>query len=225
MSIPEHPYNPDQDYLNAILGALNGSEEEPVLPDHPYTPVQEYLYAIYLAVKNGGGGGGTANYNVLDNKPQINGVTLQGNKTTQELGITASGAEVYDDYEDAVTAINAWAADHRGVGDNVYIRTDNVPDLWVSAVEETSVPYTYTTDAAIVSALSTVGYVQFGYYKLSALETQKVSIPTITVDDAQVQQLDLSTREEVWETADGTQTTVTYFVASGATPSAGGESF
>ena len=37
----------------------------------------------------GGGGGGTKNYNALDNKPQINGVTLEGNKTPQELGITA----------------------------------------------------------------------------------------------------------------------------------------
>lgn len=137
------------------------------------------------------GGGGTTNYNNLNNKPSINGVTLTGNKTTQELNITASGAEVYDDYEDAVTAINAWAADHRGVGDNVYIRTANVPDLWVSGVWETSAPYTYTTDAAIIAALEADGYVQFGYYKLSALETQKVNVPTINVDDVQVQQLDL----------------------------------
>ena len=122
-------------------------------------------------------GGGTRDYTDLSNKPQINGVTLSGNKTTQELHIMASGAEVYDDYEDAVTAINAWAADHRGVGDNVYIRTADVPDLWVSAVEETSVPYTYTTDAAIIAALEADGYVQIGYYKLSALETQKVVIP------------------------------------------------
>lgn len=34
-----------------------------------------------------GVGGGTSNYNELDNKPSINGVTLEGNKTTEELGI------------------------------------------------------------------------------------------------------------------------------------------
>ena len=34
------------------------------------------------------GGGGTTNYNELANKPQINGVTLQGNKTTSNLNIS-----------------------------------------------------------------------------------------------------------------------------------------
>ena len=34
------------------------------------------------------GGGGTTNYNDLTNKPQINGVTLQGNKTTSNLNIS-----------------------------------------------------------------------------------------------------------------------------------------
>lgn len=33
------------------------------------------------------GSSGTDNYNLLKNKPQINGVTLEGNKTLEELGI------------------------------------------------------------------------------------------------------------------------------------------
>ena len=36
---------------------------------------------------NLGVGSGTTNYNDLDNKPQINSVTLQGNKTASELGL------------------------------------------------------------------------------------------------------------------------------------------
>ena len=35
-----------------------------------------------------GGGGGTSNYNQLNNKPSINGVTLQGNKTSADLNIS-----------------------------------------------------------------------------------------------------------------------------------------
>ena len=35
----------------------------------------------------GGGGGGTSNYNDLSNKPSINGVTLTGNKTSEDLNI------------------------------------------------------------------------------------------------------------------------------------------
>lgn len=36
-----------------------------------------------------GGGGGTSNYNDLSNKPSINSVTLSGNKSLTDLGITA----------------------------------------------------------------------------------------------------------------------------------------
>lgn len=38
----------------------------------------------------GGGGGGTDNYNALQNKPQINGTTLTGNKSLSDLGIAAA---------------------------------------------------------------------------------------------------------------------------------------
>ena len=37
-----------------------------------------------------GGGGGTDNYNALSNKPQINGVTLSGNKTSESLNIPSN---------------------------------------------------------------------------------------------------------------------------------------
>lgn len=36
----------------------------------------------------GGGGQGTSDYSDLDNKPQVNGVTLTGNKSLIDLGIT-----------------------------------------------------------------------------------------------------------------------------------------
>lgn len=140
-----------------------------------------------LFVKNlAGGGGGSGDYASLTHKPQINGVTLVGNKTTQDLHILASGNEVFTTLQAAVTAINAWAADHRGVGDNVYIVITDVPDLWISGIEETSVPYVYTTDEAIINALKTDGYVQFGYYKLSALETQKAEVPDIQIDGTSI---------------------------------------
>lgn len=47
-----------------------------------------------------GGGGGTSNYNDLENKPQINGKTLQGNKTLSDLGIIIP-ASLSDLLEDA----------------------------------------------------------------------------------------------------------------------------
>ena len=62
---------------------------------------------LALSAGNGGGGGtgGTSNYNDLANKPQINGTTLTGNKTLDELGITADNLNVYTK-EETTNAIN-----------------------------------------------------------------------------------------------------------------------
>lgn len=40
--------------------------------------------------KQGGGSGGTTNYNELSNQPQINNVTLTGNKTSEDLGLMSN---------------------------------------------------------------------------------------------------------------------------------------
>lgn len=68
--------------------------------------------AIQLAMKSkstGGGtessGGGTTNYNDLENKPQIEGVELIGDKTADELGLQSKIAQVIDEgvaFEDSV---------------------------------------------------------------------------------------------------------------------------
>jgi hypothetical protein len=183
------------------------------------------------------GGGGTSDYSDLTNKPQINSVTLSGNKTTSDLGLgtitsvkmngstvatsgeadlgtvitshqdisgkqditdntlqttnktvptainevnsIAKGANQavgYSNYSAMITAINAMDDDEYNVGQNIYIVTVDVPDLWVSSVESTSSTYTYVDDATVISALETNGYIQVGYYKLSMLETQKVDL-------------------------------------------------
>lgn len=44
------------------------------------------------ATGGGGGGGGTTDYTQLDNKPSINGVTLDGSKSLDELGIQPKGS-------------------------------------------------------------------------------------------------------------------------------------
>lgn len=93
---------------------------------------------------------------------------------TRSIALGVNRAVSFDSYSAMITSLNSAAKDVHRLGQNIYILTVAVPDLWVSSVEETSVPYTYTTDAAFTSALNTDGYVQIGYYKVSALETQKV---------------------------------------------------
>ena len=96
-----------------------------------------------------------------------------------EVNSIAKGANQalsYSNYQAMITAFNSLANDVYNVGQNVMIVTLQVPDLWISGIESTNVPYTYTTDEAVTTALSTNGYIQVGYYKLSALETQKVNL-------------------------------------------------
>lgn len=53
----------------------------------PTSEISELLLELKEVIEAGGGGGGTTNYNSLSNKPQINSVTLQGNKSLSDLGI------------------------------------------------------------------------------------------------------------------------------------------
>ena len=43
------------------------------------------------------GGGGTSDYDSLTNKPSINGVTLEGDKTTAELGLPTKTSDLEND--------------------------------------------------------------------------------------------------------------------------------
>ena len=113
----------------------------------------------------------------IDNNLSTINKTVTG--AINEVNSIAKGANQalsYGNYQTMITAFNALANDVYNVGQNVMIITLEVPDLWISSIESISQAYTYTTDEAFTTALSTNGYVQVGYYKLSALETQKVDL-------------------------------------------------
>lgn len=115
----------------------------------------------------------TVNKNIV---PAINEVDSIAKGANQALS--------YVNYSAMVTAFNSLANNVYNTGQNVMIVTLQVPDLWISGIESTSQTYTYTTDEAFTTELSTNGYVQVGYYKLSALETQKVDLTNyVTFDD------------------------------------------
>ena len=115
--------------------------------------------------------------NATDNSLTTINKTIVG--AINEVDSIAKGANQalsYSNYSAMITAFNSLANDVYNVGQNVMIVTLEVPDLWISGIESTSSSYTYTTDEAFTTALSTNGYVQVGYYILSALETQKVDL-------------------------------------------------
>ena len=97
-------------------------------------------------------------------------------ETAVSIAKGANQSLVYGDYNTMITALNAIAKETYKVGQNILIITLNVADLWISAIAEKSIEYTYTSDDDFVAILKEQGYVQVGYYKLSALETQKVEL-------------------------------------------------
>lgn len=98
----------------------------------------------------------------------------------------ANKAVSFTNYSAMITSLNALDNTAYSVGQNIMIVTLDVPDLWVSEIVEENVTYNYVSDTDFTTLLKTQGYVQVGYYKLSALETQKVDL----TDYATVEALD-----------------------------------
>jgi len=68
----------------------NAAVGDPVLVVwwHSMSNAKVYYFADgFAGSSGGGGGGGTSDYTDLTNKPQINGVTLSGNKTASQLSL------------------------------------------------------------------------------------------------------------------------------------------
>lgn len=91
-------------------------------------------------------------------------------------------ALAYNSYSEMVTALNTMTKDELKRGQNIYIGTVGVPDLWVYSVETTKSTYSYTNDKTFVNSLGTNTTIQVGYYKLAQLETQKVDLTNIESD-------------------------------------------
>lgn len=77
----------------------------------------------------GGGSGGTSDYNDLENKPSINGITLEGNKTTEDLLIEAG-------VSDYTNLINKPSINTVELIDNVDSKSLNIVPLAIDEYEE-----------------------------------------------------------------------------------------
>lgn len=100
-------------------------------------------------------------------------------KTELQEGLAGkSQSKTYNNYQAFVTVVNAMNNTALKVGDNVFIVTQDVPDMWVSAVNSSSATYTYTSDSAIVTALGSANGLTVGYYVFRELETEKVDLST-----------------------------------------------
>lgn len=77
-------WTPESRVEEILFDTINGEEYNGL----PESRIEELLLELKAVIEaGGGGGGGTTNYNLLQNKPSINGVTLSGNKTSADLSI------------------------------------------------------------------------------------------------------------------------------------------
>jgi len=53
-----------------------------------------WILSMAYTKKHGGGGGGTSDYNALSNRPKINGVTLTGDRSADDLELMDEGSEL-----------------------------------------------------------------------------------------------------------------------------------
>ena len=91
-------------------------------------------------------------------------------KNLQELMENINIASSIEDYEELIEILNATKKDEINVGQSFHIQSLNVPDLWISASFDDSIPYTYTTDEAIINALKTTGFIRVGYFNIMSIE-------------------------------------------------------
>lgn len=76
-----------QENLSTITGVSQGSKAILTNSDTIYYRLSGNNVWIEVE-RGGGGGGGTTDYNQLTNKPSINGVELEGNKTSDQIDVT-----------------------------------------------------------------------------------------------------------------------------------------
>ncbi len=65
-------------------------------------PPLSRVEALLIDLNAGGGGGGTDDYNQLNNLPTLNGVTLKGNMVSKDVKVEADYDATYDAEEENV---------------------------------------------------------------------------------------------------------------------------
>lgn len=159
-------------------GAGEIETEEKQVPTH----TEWELYLAQIKEIADGVSDEIAKETMLKVQPQIDEIREIADESEEKAETAVSIAKganqslSFGDYATMVSVFNSLNNDVYRTGQNILIVTLNVPDLWVSAIAEESISYTYTTDEDLINLLKEQRFVQVGYYKLSQLETQKVDL-------------------------------------------------
>ena len=142
------------------------------------------------------GGGGTTNYNNLSNQPQINGVTLSGNKTSEDLHLQPAGSYITKETDPTVPD---WAkqpekpsytasevgADATGTAEskvsehNVALDAHNDIRLLVQGLTERLNALADSDDTTLDQMSEVVAYIKSNKSLIDAVTTSKVNVSDI----------------------------------------------
>ena len=86
-----------------------------------------------------------------------------------QLAKGTASAKAYETYVEMVEELNALERDACGIGQRIYVATENMPDLWVYDIATDKNKFYYTTDKAFKEALEKDKSVQVGYFILRTL--------------------------------------------------------
>lgn len=162
ITIPENVVSADN-YTNAKTWKGTLAEYEAL------TTYDDNITYLITDDYTGGGSGGTSNYNDLENKPSINGITLEGNKTTEDLLIEAG-------VSDYTNLINKPSINSVELIDNVDSKTLNIVPLAIDEYEEinataiilnphTKIYHCYATNSPLIFTVNYTNMLpNFKYY-------------------------------------------------------------
>lgn len=107
----------------------------------------------------------------------FNGYTVK-DTTARNIAKGRNQAVAFGDYASMIVALNAMEKGEYKTGQNIYIGTVGVPDLWVYSTEDILHVFVHESDEDVVEKLTANTTIQVGYYKLAMLEGQKVDLTT-----------------------------------------------
>ena len=154
------------------------------------------IWAAIDELKLSGGGGGTSDYEKLSNQPKINGVTLVGNKTSDDLNLQPKGNYLTSETDPTVPQ---WAknpikpsytatevgADASGTADtkvsehNVSAEAHNDIRLLVRGLTDRLNTLADSDDDTLDQMSEIVAYIKSNKTLIDAITTQKVSVADI----------------------------------------------
>jgi peptidoglycan hydrolase CwlO-like protein len=99
--------------------------------------------------------------------------------TVEKIAKGATEAISFSNYEEMFNVLNSAPNDKYRIGQNFYILTSGVPDVWVRGIESSHTTANYIDDATVIQSLE--GHtLHVGYYLLSDLDADEVDLNNYT---------------------------------------------